>query len=106
MVLMYDLVYFCVDDVGGDFGFVVFDEVYYFGGEGYWDILWFFVVFVCFGLMVMFEWLDGVYECVEEFVGLWVYCFDVDDLVGDYFVDYEVCCIEVELMVDECEMYD
>ncbi|ELK44274.1 DNA repair helicase Rad25, partial [Haloferax sp. BAB-2207] len=105
-VSTYDSAYLRADDVGGDFGLVVFDEVHHLGGEGYRDIPRFLAAPARLGLTATFERPDGAHERVEELVGPRVYRLDVDDLAGDHLADYEVRRIEVELTADERETYD
>ncbi|ELZ60780.1 MULTISPECIES: DEAD/DEAH box helicase [unclassified Haloferax] len=105
-VSTYDSAYLRADDVGGDFGLVVFDEVHHLGGEGYRDIPRFLAAPARLGLTATFERPDGAHERIEELVGPRVYRLDVDDLAGDHLADYEVRRIEVELTADERETYD
>ena len=105
-VSTYDSAYLRADDVGGDFGLVVFDEVHHLGGEGYQDIPRFLIAPARLGLTATFERPDGAHERVAELVGPRVYELDVDDLAGEHLAEYEVRRIEVELTADERERYD
>ncbi|WP_416839782.1 DEAD/DEAH box helicase family protein [Haloferax sp. DFSO52] len=105
-VSTYDSAYLRADDVGGDFGLVVFDEVHHLGGQGYQDIPRFLTAPARLGLTATFERPDGAHEQVAELVGPRVYHLDVDDLAGEHLADYEVRRIEVELTSDERETYD
>ncbi|KTG30844.1 DEAD/DEAH box helicase family protein [Haloferax profundi] len=105
-VSTYDSAYLRADDVGGDFGLVVFDEVHHLGGEGYQDIPRFLTASARLGLTATFERPDGAHERVAELVGPRVYHLDVDDLAGEHLADYEVRRIEVELTPEERETYD
>ncbi|ELZ98824.1 DNA repair protein Rad25 [Haloferax mucosum ATCC BAA-1512] len=105
-VSTYDSAYLRADDVGGDFGLVVFDEVHHLGGEGYQDIPRFLAAPARLGLTATFERPDGEHERVAELVGRRLYRLDVDDLAGDHLADYEVRRVEVELTAAEREAYD
>ncbi|KAB1196188.1 MULTISPECIES: DEAD/DEAH box helicase family protein [Haloferax] len=105
-VSTYDSAYLRADDVGGDFGLVVFDEVHHLGGQGYQDIPRFLTAPARLGLTATFERPDGAHEQVAELVGPRVYELDVDDLAGSHLADYEVRRIEVELTDEERETYD
>jgi hypothetical protein len=58
-VSTYDSAYLRADDVGGDFGLVVFDEVHHLGGEGYRDIARLLAAPARLGLTATFERPDG-----------------------------------------------
>ncbi|WP_411963516.1 DEAD/DEAH box helicase family protein [Haloferax sp. YSMS24] len=105
-VSTYDSAYLRADDVGGDFGLVVFDEVHHLGGQGYQDIPRFLTAPARLGLTATFERPDGAHEQVAELVGPRVYQLDVDDLAGEHLADYEVRRIEVELTAEERETYE
>ena len=105
-VATYDSAYLRADDVGGDFGFVVFDEVHHLGGEGYRDIARLLVAPARLGLTATFERPDGAHEVVEEVVGPRVYRLAVDDLAGDHLADYDIKRVEVSLSDDERATYE
>ncbi|KAB1189258.1 MULTISPECIES: DEAD/DEAH box helicase family protein [Haloferax] len=105
-VSTYDSAYLRADDVGGDFGLVVFDEVHHLGGAGYQDIPRFLTAPARLGLTATFERPDDAHEQVAELVGPRVYELAVDDLAGDHLADYEVRRIEVELTAEERGTYD
>ncbi|WP_240137622.1 DEAD/DEAH box helicase family protein [Salinigranum salinum] len=105
-VSTYDSAYLRADDVGGDFGFVVFDEVHHLGGEGYRDIARLLAAPARMGLTATFERPDGAHEVVAELVGPRVFALDVDDLSGDHLADYDIKRIEVGLSAAEREAYD
>ncbi|MFC7203490.1 DEAD/DEAH box helicase [Haloferax namakaokahaiae] len=105
-VSTYDSAYLRADDVGGDFGLVVFDEVHHLGGQGYQDIPRMLAAPARLGLTATFERPDGAHEAVEELVGPRVYQLSVDDLAGDHLADYEIRRLEVELTPDEREAYE
>ena len=102
----YDSAYLRAEDIGGDFGFVVFDEVHHLGGEGYRDAARLLSAPARLGLTATFERPDGAHEVVEELVGPKVYEAAVDDLVGDHLADYEIRRIEVALGPEERQAYE
>jgi superfamily II DNA or RNA helicase len=105
-VSTYDSAYLRADDVGGDFGLVVFDEVHHLGGEGYRDIARLLAAPARLGLTATFERPDGAHETVEELVGPRVYRLDVDDLAGEHLADYDIKRLEVSLSESERRRYD
>ncbi|WP_372911860.1 DEAD/DEAH box helicase family protein [Salinigranum sp.] len=105
-VSTYDSAYLRADDVGGDFGLVVFDEVHHLGGEGYRDIARLLAAPARLGLTATFERPDGAHEAVEELVGPRVYRLDVDDLAGEHLADYDIKRLEVSLSESERRRYD
>jgi superfamily II DNA or RNA helicase len=105
-VSTYDSAYLRADDVGGDFGLVVLDEVHHLGGEGYRDIGRLLAAPARLGLTATFERPDGAHEVVEELVGPRVYSLDVDDLAGEHLADYDIKRIEVSLSDEERRRYD
>jgi superfamily II DNA or RNA helicase len=105
-VSTYDSAYLRADDVGGDFGLVVFDEVHHLGGEGYRDIARLLAAPARLGLTATFERPDGAHEAVAELVGSRVFELDVDDLAGEHLADYDIKRIEVSLSDAEREQYE
>ncbi|WP_129115731.1 DEAD/DEAH box helicase family protein [Halegenticoccus tardaugens] len=105
-VSTYDSAYLRADEVGGDFGLVVFDEVHHLGGEGYRDIARLLAAPARMGLTATFERPDGAHEVVSDLVGPRVYAADVDDLAGTHLADYDIKRIEVELTDRERERYE
>ncbi|QLG26989.1 DEAD/DEAH box helicase [Halorarum halophilum] len=105
-VATYDSAYLRADDVGGDFGLVVFDEVHHLGGEGYRDIARLFAAPARLGLTATFERPDGAHEVVAELVGPVVFELDADALAGEHLAEYEVRKIEVRLSESEREEYE
>ncbi|GGJ13724.1 ATP-dependent helicase [Halobellus salinus] len=105
-VSTYDSAYLRAEDVGGDFGFVVFDEVHHLGGEGYRDAARLLSAPARLGLTATFERPDGAHEVVADLVGPKVYEASVDDLAGEHLADYEIRRIEVALGPDERAAYE
>nr|WP_318570426.1 DEAD/DEAH box helicase [Salinigranum marinum] len=105
-VSTYDSAYLRADDVGGDFGLVVFDEVHHLGGEGYRDIGRLLAAPARLGLTATFERPDGAHEVVEALVGPRVFSLAVDDLAGDHLAEYDIKRIEVSLSEAERAAYD
>ena len=105
-VSTYDSAYLRAEDVGGDFGLVVFDEVHHLGGEGYRDAARLVSAPARLGLTATFERPDGAHEVVADLVGPKAYEATVDDLAGEHLADYEVRRIEVALGPDEREAYE
>ena len=105
-VSTYDSAYLRAEDVGGDFGLVVFDEVHHLGGEGYRDAARLVAAPARLGLTATFERPDGAHEVVADLVGPKVYEAAVDDLAGEHLADYEVRRIEVELGPAERDAYE
>jgi superfamily II DNA or RNA helicase len=105
-VATYDSAYLRADDVGDDFGLVIFDEVHHLGGEGYRDIARLFTAPARLGLTATFERPDGAHRVIEDIVGGVVYRKDVDDLAGDHLAEYDLRRIEVELTDEERAAYE
>ncbi|MEZ3144063.1 DEAD/DEAH box helicase [Halobaculum sp. MBLA0143] len=105
-VATYDSAYLRADDVGGDFGLVVFDEVHHLGGQGFRDAARLVAAPARLGLTATFERPDGAHEVVTELLGPVVARASVDDLAGDYLAEYDVRRIEVALSASERETYE
>jgi superfamily II DNA or RNA helicase len=105
-VATYDSAFLRADDVGGDFGLVVFDEVHHLGGEGYRDIARLLAAPARLGLTATFERPDGAHEVVADLVGDRLVSLTPDDLAGDHLADYEIRRLEVELTPEERERYE
>jgi len=105
-VATYDSAYLKADDVGGEFGFVVFDEVHHLGGEGFREIARLLAAPARLGLTATFERPDGAHEVIVDLVGPRVYALDADDLAGEHLADYEIRRIEVDLTPEERETYE
>ncbi|WP_247008114.1 DEAD/DEAH box helicase family protein [Halorientalis litorea] len=105
-VSTYDSAYLKADDVGGEFGFVVFDEVHHLGGEGYRDIARLLAAPARLGLTATFERPDGAHEVVADLVGPLVHSVTVDELAGDHLAAYDIKRIEVSLTPAEREEYE
>jgi superfamily II DNA or RNA helicase len=105
-VSTYDSAYLRADEVGGDFGLAVFDEVHHLGGEGYRDVARLLAAPARLGLTATFERPDGAHETVADLVGPRVYALDVDDLAGDHLAPYDIRRIEVSLSDAERERYE
>ncbi|MFW5911329.1 MAG: DEAD/DEAH box helicase [Halolamina sp.] len=105
-VSTYDSAYLKADDVGGDFEFVVFDEVHHLGGEGYREIARLLAAPARLGLTATFERPDGAHETIVDLVGPRVSRRDPDDLAGEHLADYEIRRIEVDLTPAEREAYE
>jgi superfamily II DNA or RNA helicase len=105
-VSTYDSAYLRAEDVGGDFGLVVFDEVHHLGGEGYRDAARLLSAPARLGLTATFERPDGAHEVIVDLVGPKVYEAAVDDLAGDHLADYEIRRVEVALGPDERAAYE
>ena len=105
-VSTYDSAYLRAEDVGGAFGFVVFDEAHHLGGEGYRDAARLLAAPARLGLTATFERPDGAHEVVADLVGPRAYALDAADLAGEHLADYEIRRVEVELTPDERERYE
>jgi len=105
-VSTYDSAYLRAEAVGGDFGFVVFDEVHHLGGEGYRDAARLVAAPARLGLTATFERPDGAHEVVAGLVGPKVYEAAADDLAGDHLADYEIRRVEVALGPEERAAYE
>ncbi|WP_313695243.1 DEAD/DEAH box helicase [Halorarum halobium] len=105
-VATYDSAYLRAEDVGGDFGLIVFDEVHHLGGEGYRDVARLFAAPARLGLTATFERPDGAHETVADLVGPVVFERDVDALSGEHLAEYDVRRIEVRLSESEREEYE
>jgi superfamily II DNA or RNA helicase len=105
-VSTYDSAYLRADDVGGQFGLVIFDEVHHLGGEGYQEIARLLAAPARLGLTATFERPDGAHERIEELVGPNVYELGVDGLAGEHLASYDIKRIEVSLTSEERERYE
>ncbi|SFR68823.1 DEAD/DEAH box helicase [Halogeometricum limi] len=105
-VSTYDSAYLRAEDVGGDFGLVVFDEVHHLGGAGYRDVARLLAAPARLGLTATFERPDGAHELLTDLVGPKVYDRSVDDLAGEHLADYEVRRVEVDLTPEERDRYE
>jgi DNA repair helicase RAD25 len=105
-VATYDSAYLRADELGDNFGLVVFDEVHHLGAEGYQDIARLLAAPDRLGLTATFERPDGAHETVADLVGSRVYTIDTDELAGDHLAPYEIRRIEVELTPEERAEYD
>jgi superfamily II DNA or RNA helicase len=105
-VATYDSAYLRAEEVGEEFGLVIFDEVHHLGGEGYRDIARLFAAPARLGLTATFERPDGAHRVIEEIVGPVVARASVDDLAGDHLAEYDLRRIEVELTDEEREAYE
>ena len=105
-VSTYDSAYLKADDVGDQFGLVVFDEVHHLGGEGYQEIARLLAAPARLGLTATFERPDGAHERIEALVGPKVYELGVDDLAGDHLAAYDIKRVEVSLTPEERERYE
>ncbi len=105
-VSTYDSAYLRADELGDQFGFVVFDEVHHLGGEGYRDIARLLAAPARLGLTATFERPDGAHERIEELVGPVVYRRSPDELAGEHLASYDIKRITVSLTPDERERYD
>jgi len=105
-VATYDSAYLRADDVGDQFGLVVFDEVHHLGGEGYRDIARLLAAPARLGLTATFERPDGAHEVVAELLGPLVSRIDPDDLAGEHLAPYDIKRIEVALTPEERAVYE
>ena len=105
-VATYDSAYLRADEIGGEFGLVVFDEVHHLGAEGYRDIARLTAAPNRLGLTATFERPDGAHEAIRELVGPNVYDVDVDSLAGEHLAAYDIRRIEVELTSTERAAYE
>ena len=105
-VSTYDSAYLRAEELGNQFGLLVFDEVHHLGGEGYRDIARFSAAPARLGLTATFERPDGAHEAIETLVGPVVYRLSADDLAGEHLAEYDIKRVEVELTPEERETYE
>jgi len=105
-VATYDSAYLRADDLGDQFGLVVFDEVHHLGGEGFRDIARMLVAPARMGLTATFERPDNAHEVVADLIGDVAYRLSADDLAGDHLAEYDVKRLEVPLTAAERERYE
>jgi superfamily II DNA or RNA helicase len=105
-VSTYDSAYLRADEVGGDFGFAVFDEVHHLGGEGYREVARLLAAPARMGLTATFERPDGAHRVVADLVGDRVHALDPADLAGDHLAAYDIKRVEVELTDEERDAYE
>lgn len=105
-VSTYDSAYLRADELGDQFGLVVFDEVHHLGGEGYQDIARLLAAPARLGLTATFERPDGAHKMIEELIGGLLYWLDADDLAGEHLASYDIKRLDVSLTPDERARYD
>ncbi|MFB6235137.1 MAG: DEAD/DEAH box helicase family protein [Halopenitus sp.] len=105
-VSTYDSAYLKAENVGDDFGLVVFDEAHHLGGEGYRDVARLLAAPARLGLTATFERPDDAHEVVADLVGPKVYDLAIEDLAGDHLAPYDIRRVEVELTPAERERYE
>ncbi|MFB6119027.1 DEAD/DEAH box helicase family protein [Halosegnis sp.] len=105
-VATYDSAYLRADELGDQFGFVVFDEVHHLGGEGYRDIARLLAAPARLGLTATLERPDGAHEAVVNLVGERVYALSPEALAGEHLAAYDIRRIEVELTAEERARYE
>lgn len=105
-VSTYDSAYLRADELGNQFGLVVFDEVHHLGGEGYRDIARLLAAPARLGLTATFERPDGAHEQVSELVGAVVFQLEAEELAGEYLAAYDIKQIAVSLTPEERERYE
>ncbi|MEF8853552.1 MAG: DEAD/DEAH box helicase family protein, partial [Haloarculaceae archaeon] len=105
-VSTYDSAYLRAEELGDQFGLVVFDEAHHLGGEGYRSIARLLAAPARLGLTATFERPDGAHEVVADLLGPVVARLDADDLAGDHLAPYDIKRIEVDLTPEERETYD
>jgi superfamily II DNA or RNA helicase len=105
-VSTYDSAYLRADELGGRFGFVVFDEVHHLGGEGYRDIARLLAAPARLGLTATFERPDGAHEVIADLVGPVVHRLSAAELAGDHLADFDIKRLTVELTEEERERYE
>ncbi len=105
-VSTYDSAYLRADELGNQFGLVIFDEVHHLGGEGYRDIARLLAAPARLGLTATFERPDGAHEVVADLIGKIVYRLDPAELAGEYLAAYDIKQIEVALTGEEREEYE
>lgn len=105
-VSTYDSAYLRADELGNQFGLVIFDEVHHLGGEGYREIARLLAAPARLGLTATFERADGAHERLKTLVGDVVYRLDADDLAGEYLSAYDIKRIAVTLTPEEREQYE
>ena len=105
-VATYDSAYIHAENLGADYGLVVFDEVHHLPSEGYRHIAEFFASPCRMGLTATYERPDDLHERLGDLIGGRVYEAEPDDLSGEYLAEYEVEQVKVELSEEERERYD
>jgi superfamily II DNA or RNA helicase len=105
-VSTYDSASLRAEELGDQFGLVIFDEVHHLGGEGYRDIARLLAAPARLGLTATFERPDGAHEAVAQVVGGVVFALDPEDLAGEYLAAYDIKRIEVSLTADERARYE
>ena len=105
-VSTYDSAHLRADELGGRFGFVVFDEVHHLGGEGYRDIARLLAAPARLGLTATFERPDGAHEVIADLVGPVVHRLSAEELAGDHLADFDIKRLTVELTDAERERYE
>ena len=105
-VSTYDSAYLRADELGDQFGLVVFDEVHHLGGEGYRDIARLLAAPARLGLTATFERPDGAHEVIKRLLGPVVYRIEAAELAGEHLAPYDIKCIQVELTPEERETYE
>lgn len=105
-VSTYDSAYIHAENLGADYGLLVFDEVHHLPSEGYRHIAEFFASPHRMGLTATYERPDDLHELLGDLIGGRVYEAEPEYLSGEYLAEYEVEQVKVELSEEERERYD
>lgn len=105
-VSTYDSAYLRAEELGDQFGLVIFDEVHHLGGEGYRDIARMLAAPARLGLTATFERPDGAHEQVAQVVGDVVFELDPEELAGEYLSAYDIKQVDISLTPAERDKYD
>ncbi|NUM36869.1 MAG: DEAD/DEAH box helicase [Candidatus Brocadiae bacterium] len=104
-VITYDSAYRHLENLGNQFGFIIFDECHHLPGETYQMGAQFAIAPYRLGLSATPERLDGSHRLLFDLIGPYVYRKMISEMSGDYLADYDVIEIKANLSQEEREAY-
>lgn len=105
-VTTYDSAYLHMENFGGRFGLVIFDECHHLPSETYALAARQCIAPFRLGLTATPERADGRESVLDELVGALAYRRDITEMSGEYLAEYDTECVAVELAPDERAEYE
>lgn len=105
-VTTYDSAYIHMENLGGRFGLIVFDECHHLPGASYALGAECAIAPFRLGLTATPERADGGHARFASLIGPTVFRREIQELAGDYLADYETVRLRVELTPAERAAYD
>ncbi len=104
-VITYDSAYRHLENLGNQFGLIVFDECHHLPGETYQMGAQFAIAPYRLGLSATPERLDGSHNLLFDLIGPCVYRKKISEMSGDYLAEYDVIEMKAKLSQEEREAY-